>query len=119
VECKKVLKNDEQNVSAMFVLANVYTKQGRTELAMMVLDNAGHIDPNRAELPNLQGVILLAQKKKSQALEKFRAAAALRVDYPEPTTTWARCCSRRRTSRTPPRSWRRRSPSRPTSPRRT
>jgi Tfp pilus assembly protein PilF len=82
-EAKKVLKADEQNAVAMYVLANVYLKEGRSELATMMLENAALIDKARAEIPNLQGVILLGQNKKAAAMEKFRQAAFLREDFPE------------------------------------
>ena len=86
IEIKKVLKVDEQNVSAMYVLAGIYYRQRKAELAMMVLDNAEQIDKERAEIPNLQGVILLSQKKKAAALDRFRRAASLRQDFPEAHT---------------------------------
>ena len=39
-EAKKVLKADEHNVRAMQLLAQVYFKESKVELAKMVLENA-------------------------------------------------------------------------------
>jgi tetratricopeptide (TPR) repeat protein len=82
-EAKKVLKSDEKNADAMFQLATVYFKQGKSELALMVLTNAKAIHPDDPQLHNALGFVHIAMKEKALALEDFKKAAALSPDYAE------------------------------------
>ena len=82
-EAKKVLKADEKNADAMFQLATVYFKQGKSELALMVLTNAKAIHPDDPQVHNALGFVHIAMKEKAQALEDFKKAAALSPDYAE------------------------------------
>ena len=82
-EAKKVLKADERNVRAMQLLAQVYFREGKNELAKMVLENARAIDSNDAGTQNALGLVFLALKAKPAALEAFRQAATLRPDFAE------------------------------------
>ena len=67
-EAKKVLKADERNVRAMQLLAQVYFKESKTELARLVLENARTIDANDAATHNALGLVLLQLKQRPQAL---------------------------------------------------
>src|SRR5207248_5041543 len=80
-EAKKVLKADERNVRAMQLLAQVYFKQGKNELARMVLENAREVDKNDAATHNALGLVYLALKQKTQAIDEFKAAATLKPDF--------------------------------------
>ena len=82
-EAKKVLKADERNVRAMQLLAQVYAREGKHELAKMVLENARAIDGGNAGVHNALGMTYLALKQKPQALEAFKQAATLRPDFAE------------------------------------
>ncbi|MHB8873951.1 MAG: tetratricopeptide repeat protein, partial [Myxococcaceae bacterium] len=82
-EAKKVLKADERNVKAMQLLAQVYYREKKNELAKMVLENARAIDPNDAATQNELGLVNLALKARTQALENFRQAATLKPDFAE------------------------------------
>ncbi len=82
-EARKVLKADERNVGAMIVLGQVFYRQGKTELAGSVLDNAAQIDPSNAQAHNLRGFVFLAQKERDKAFLQFKKAAELRPDFPE------------------------------------
>ena len=83
VEAKKVLKADEKNADAMFQLASVYYKQGKNELALMVLTNASAIRPDDPEIQNALGFVHIALKEREKALDDFRKAAALSPDFAE------------------------------------
>ncbi len=82
-EAKKVLKADERNVRGMQLLAQVYFKEGKNELAKMVLENARAVDVNDAGTHNALGLVYLALKQKQQAIESFKTAASLRPDFAE------------------------------------
>ncbi|MFZ5470774.1 MAG: tetratricopeptide repeat protein [Myxococcota bacterium] len=82
-EAKKVLKADERNVRAMQLLAQVYVREGKNELAKMVLENAKAIDPNDAATHNALGLVQLSLKARPAALESFRLAASLKPDFAE------------------------------------
>lgn len=82
-EAKKVLKADERNVRAMQLLAQVYGREGKHELAKMVLENARAIDSANAGVHNALGNTYLVLKQKPQALESFKQAATLRPDFAE------------------------------------
>ena len=83
VEAKKVLKADEKNSDAMFQLATVYYKQGKNELALMVLTNAAAIRPDDPQIENALGFVHIALKEREKALEDFRKAASLSPDFAE------------------------------------
>ncbi|MBS2027971.1 MAG: tetratricopeptide repeat protein [Deltaproteobacteria bacterium] len=83
VEAKKVLKADEKNSDAMFQLATVYYKQGKNELALMVLTNAAAIRPDDPQIQNALGFVHIALKEREKALEDFRKAASLSPDFAE------------------------------------
>jgi Tfp pilus assembly protein PilF len=82
-EAKKILKADERDVHAMQLLAQVYFRQGKNELAKMVLENARAIDPNDAATLNALGLVDLALKAKPQALEAFKRASEVKPDFAE------------------------------------
>ena len=82
-ECKKALKADEKNVPAMVALANAYAARKRYELARMVLENARQVDEADPAIWNRLGFVEMALGNRPQAIEHFKAAAALRPDYPE------------------------------------
>ena len=87
-EAKKVLKADEKNIRAMQLLAQVYYRQQKLELAKMVLENARAIDPNDAATHNTLGLVELGLKDKPGALESFRQAATLKPDSAEATNNY-------------------------------
>ncbi len=80
-EAKKVLKADERNVRAMQLLAQVYFKESKVELARLVLENARTIDANDAATHNALWLVLLQLKQRPQALEAFRQATLLKPDF--------------------------------------
>ena len=82
-ECKKALKADEKNVPAMIALAGSYAARKRFELARMVLENARQVDEGDPAVWNRLGFVELALKHRPQAIENFKTAASLRLDYPE------------------------------------
>ncbi len=82
-EAKKVLKEDERNVRAMQLLAQAYFREGKYELAKLVLENARAVDATDAATHNLLGTTLLRLKQRPLALEEFRAAAQARPDFAE------------------------------------
>ncbi len=82
-EAKKVLKADERNVRAMQLLAQVYYREKKFELAKMVLENAKAIAPHDAATWNDLGLVNLALEAKPQAMESFRQAVALQPDFAE------------------------------------
>jgi len=82
-EVKKVLKDDERNVRAMQLLAQAYFREGKYELAKLVLENARAVDATDAATRNLLGSTLLKLKQRPLALEEFRAAAQNRPDFAE------------------------------------
>ncbi len=82
-EAKKVLKADERNVRAMQLLAQVYYREKKYELAKMVLENAKTIAPNDPATWNELGLVHLALEAKPQAMESFRQATALQPDFAE------------------------------------
>jgi Tfp pilus assembly protein PilF len=82
-EAKKVLKADEQNVRAMQLLAQGYFREGKNELARLVLENARAVDPKDPVTHNALGTVLLKLKQRPAALESFKTAVALRSDFPE------------------------------------
>ena len=82
-EAKRVLKADERNVRAMQLLAQVYYRERKLELAKMVLDNARAIAPDEAATHNALGLVQLALGTKPAALESFQKAAALKPDFAE------------------------------------
>src|SRR5262249_45059202 len=47
-EAKKILQADERNVRAMQLLAQLYYRQAKYELAKMVLENAKAVEPTNA-----------------------------------------------------------------------
>ncbi|MFY2559916.1 tetratricopeptide repeat protein [Corallococcus terminator] len=82
-EAKQALRLDERNTRAMQVLAQVYYREGKHELARMVLENARDIAPGDAATRNALGLVYLALKVGPQALEEFKEAAKLRPDFAE------------------------------------
>jgi tetratricopeptide (TPR) repeat protein len=82
-EAKKILKGDERSVRAMQLLAQINYRQGKYELAKMVLENAKAIDPKDAATFNELGLVNLALKAKPAALENFKQAVALKPDFAE------------------------------------
>ncbi|MGA9524285.1 MAG: tetratricopeptide repeat protein [Myxococcaceae bacterium] len=82
-EAKKVLKADERNVRAMQLLAQVYFREKKFELAKMVLENAKNIAPHDPATWHELGLVHLALESKPQAMEAFRQATALQPDFAE------------------------------------
>jgi Tfp pilus assembly protein PilF len=85
-EAKRVLKDDERNVRAMQVLAQVFARQKKWELARTVLENARLIDPRDAATHNALGLVQLQLKTttlRAQAMESFATAARLKPDFAE------------------------------------
>lgn len=81
--CKKLLKADERNSRAMKLLAQIYFKEGKIELAKMVLENAKAIAPRDASIQNALGLVHLALKSKPAAMTAFRDASALNPQLAE------------------------------------
>ncbi|MDY0060840.1 MAG: tetratricopeptide repeat protein [Myxococcota bacterium] len=82
-EAKAVLKIDESNVDAMLNLAVGYTRQGKIELARMVLDIVARREPNNAEVEYRRALIWLKQGKKPAAIESLKKTVTLRPDFAE------------------------------------
>ncbi|MCP3065395.1 tetratricopeptide repeat protein [Myxococcus sp. K38C18041901] len=82
-EAKRALKGDERHTHAMQVLAQVYYREGKHELARMVLENARDIAPADAATRNALGLVYLALNVRPQALEEFKESARLRPDFAE------------------------------------
>ncbi|WP_338868269.1 tetratricopeptide repeat protein [Myxococcus stipitatus] len=82
-EAKRALKGDERHTRAMQVLAQVYYREGKYELARMVMENARDIAPGDAATRNLLGLVYLGLKVRPQALEEFKEAAKLQPDFAE------------------------------------
>ncbi|MGQ0507461.1 MAG: tetratricopeptide repeat protein, partial [Myxococcaceae bacterium] len=82
-EAKKVLKSDERHVRAMQLLAQIYYREKKYELAKMVLENAKAVDASDAATLNALGLVNLALKQRIPALEAFKEAASLRPDFAE------------------------------------
>ncbi len=83
IEAKRVLKADERNVRAMQLLAQVYYRERKFELAKMVLENARAIAPNEPATHNALGLVQLALGTKPAALESFKKASELKPDFAE------------------------------------
>ncbi|MDP3235229.1 MAG: tetratricopeptide repeat protein [Myxococcales bacterium] len=82
-EAKKVLKADERNVRAMQLLAQVFLKDGKVELARLVLENARDVDREDATTQYYLGLAYLKLKQRPQAVESFRLASQLQPDFAE------------------------------------
>jgi Tfp pilus assembly protein PilF len=82
-EAKKVLKADERNVRAMQLLAQVYYREHKFELARMVLENTKATDPNDPATLNALGMVNLVLKNRPAAMESFQKASALKPDFAE------------------------------------
>lgn len=82
-EAKKVLKSDERHVRAMQVLAAVYYRQRKLELAKLVLENARAVDPKDASTHNALGLVSMALEAKPSAADSFKRAIELRPDFIE------------------------------------
>jgi len=84
-EAKAVLKEDERNVRAMQVLAQVFSRQAKWELARMVLERARVIDPKDPLTHNALGMVQLQFKTipRSVAQESFATAVRLKPDFVE------------------------------------
>jgi tetratricopeptide (TPR) repeat protein len=84
-EAKAVLKDDERNVRAMQVLAQVFTRQAKWELARMVLERARVIDPKDPLTHNALGLVQLQFKTipRTAAQESFTTAVRLKPDFVE------------------------------------
>jgi tetratricopeptide (TPR) repeat protein len=82
-EAKGVLKSDERNVRAMQLLAQVYHRERKYELAKMVLENARALAPNDAATHNALGLVQLALGTRPAALESFKKASELKPDFAE------------------------------------
>ena len=82
-EAKRVLKTDERDVRAMQLLAQVYYRERKLELAKMVLDNARAIAPDEAATHHALGLVQLALGTKPAALESFKKASELKPDFAE------------------------------------
>lgn len=82
-EAKRALKAEERNVRAMQLLAQVYYRERKYELARLVLDNARTIAPDDAATHNAFGLVQLALGSRPAALESFKKAAELKPDFAE------------------------------------
>ncbi|WP_395831253.1 tetratricopeptide repeat protein [Archangium violaceum] len=82
-EAKRVLKAEERNVRAMQLLAQVYYRERKYELAKMVLENARTLAPNEAVTHNALGLVQLALGTKPAALESFKKASELKPEFAE------------------------------------
>ncbi|WP_375771732.1 tetratricopeptide repeat protein [Archangium gephyra] len=82
-EAKRILKSEERNVRAMQLLAQVYYRERKYELARMVLENARTVAPDEAATHNALGLVLLALGTKPAALESFKKASELKPDFAE------------------------------------
>lgn len=82
---KAVLKEDERNVRAMQVLAQVFARQSKWELARMVLERARTIDPKDPLTHNALGLVQLQFKTipRTTAQESFATAVRLKPDFVE------------------------------------
>jgi Flp pilus assembly protein TadD len=82
-EARRVLKTEERHVRAMQLLAQVYYRERKYELARMVLENARTLAPHEAATHNALGLVLLALGTKPAALESFKKASELKPDFAE------------------------------------
>lgn len=82
-EAKRVLKTEERNVRAMQLLAQVYYRERKYELARMVLENARTLAPDEAVTHNALGLVQLALGAKPAALESFKKASELKPEFAE------------------------------------
>ncbi|QRK08510.1 tetratricopeptide repeat protein [Archangium violaceum] len=82
-EAKRVLKAEERNVRAMQLLAQVYYRERKYELARMVLENARTLAPGEAVTHNALGLVQLALGSKPAALEAFKKASELKPEFAE------------------------------------
>jgi tetratricopeptide (TPR) repeat protein len=83
IEAKRVLKSDERNIRALQLLAYVYQREGKQELAKMVLENARAIDQSDPATYNALGLVNLALKSRPAAMENFKQAVSLKADFAE------------------------------------
>jgi tetratricopeptide (TPR) repeat protein len=78
---REALRTHEQNVDAMLVMAEVFLKQGKHELAQTVTGSALAVDPKlltpeeTSRAHNLKGFAFLAAGKPNLATQAFRKAA--------------------------------------------
>lgn len=82
-EARRILRSDEHHVPAMVNLATAFHRQGRHELARLVLENARQLQPGDPVVWNRLGSVELQLGRRARALECFRKAAELGEAYPE------------------------------------
>lgn len=80
---RKALRRDEKFVPAMVSLIRANLRQGKTELADSITEQALKVEPNNAELHYIKGQRALEEKRLAVALQEFRKAVQLRPDYAE------------------------------------
>jgi len=81
---RTALRCDERYVPALKALVKASLRQGRTEMATSILDQALSIDDNDAELHFIKGTMLRADPGRLRdAMTQFERAVQLRPDYTE------------------------------------
>ena len=68
------LAGDSQNVDAYANLARTYYAMKAYDVALLVCLNAEKIDPNKADIYNIMGMIWLAKNDVTEAIRQFRRA---------------------------------------------
>lgn len=76
-EAREAVRQDERNVPAMLVMAQVFRLQGRLETARFAVDNALALEPGNPLLHVERGRVLQAQGERKDALVAFERGARL------------------------------------------
>jgi tetratricopeptide (TPR) repeat protein len=79
---KKMIDVNGKNYIARYDLGNLYSHQGKSDLAIAQYQLALAVDPNRHEIHNNLAALLMAQKHYDEAIQHFQESARLK-----PTST--------------------------------
>lgn len=82
-EAREAIKQDERNVAAMLLMAQVFRAEGRFDTARFAVDNALALEPGNALLHLERAQVLLGQKDRKEALFAAERAARLRPSLAE------------------------------------
>ncbi|MBN2126055.1 MAG: tetratricopeptide repeat protein [Deltaproteobacteria bacterium] len=80
----KALELDPTHVLALIQHATLLFASDHTEQAWQALQKAEHLAPDDAEVLNLKGFLLLAQRKPDPAIDAFREAIKVNPGFGEP-----------------------------------